>query len=149
VIQPLLNASGLEFVGEIGYPAKDDFLGNAAALLFPISWPEPFGIVMIEAMACGTPVIAFPMGAVPEIVEDGVSGYMVSDEQAAVEAIRNIEQLDRKRVRKHFEQHFTADRMALDYLKIYERMVSRKKAPLTASSGVLNWMKLPSASNTT
>jgi len=149
VIRPLLNAPGIEFVGEIGYPEKNDFLGHAAALLFPISWPEPFGIVMIEAMACGTPVIAYPLGSVPEIVADGVSGYIVSDEEGALEAIRNIKKLDRKRVRKHFEQHFTVDRMALDYLKIYERMVSRKKAPLTASSGVLNWMKLPSASNTT
>jgi glycosyltransferase involved in cell wall biosynthesis len=149
VIRPLLNVPGIEFVGEIGYPEKNDFLGKAAALLFPISWPEPFGIVMIEAMACGTPVIAYPLGAVPEIVADGVSGYIVSDQQAAVEAIQNLEKLDRRRVRKHFEQHFTVDRMALDYVKIYERMVSRKKAPLTASSGVLNWMKLPSASNTT
>jgi len=149
VIEPLLHAPGIEFVGEIGYPEKNDFLGNASALLFPISWPEPFGIVMIEAMACGTPVIAYPMGSVPEIIVNGVSGYIVSDEEAAVEAIKNIDRLDRKRVRKHFEQHFTADRMALDYLKIYERMVSRKKAPLTAPSGVLNWMKLPSASNTT
>jgi glycosyltransferase involved in cell wall biosynthesis len=149
VIQPLLDSSGVEFVGEIGYPEKNEFLGNAAALLFPIAWPEPFGIVMIEAMACGTPVIAYPFGSVPEVVEDGVSGYLVSDQAAAVDAIKNIDQIDRKKVRKHFDQYFTADRMALDYLKIYERMVSRKKAPLTASSGVLNWMKLPSPSSST
>ena len=149
VIQPLLDGSEVEFVGEIGYPEKNDFLGDACALLFPIAWAEPFGIVMIEAMACGTPVIAYPFGSVPEVVEDGVSGYVVSDQAAAVDAIKNIHQIDRKKVRKHFEHYFTADRMALDYLKIYERMVSRKKAPLTASSGVLNWMKLPSPSSST
>jgi glycosyltransferase involved in cell wall biosynthesis len=149
VVQPLLNDTDIEFVGEIGYPEKDDFLGNASALLFPIAWPEPFGIVMIEAMACGTPVIAYPFGSVPEVVEDGVSGYIVSDQAGAVSAVKQIEKIDRRKVRKHFENNFTADRMALDYLKIYERMVSRKKAPLTASSGVLNWMKLPSPSSST
>lgn len=149
VIQPLLGSADVEFIGEIGYPEKNEFLGNAAALLFPIAWPEPFGIVMMEAMACGTPVIAYPFGSVPEIVEDGVSGYLVSDLAGAVEAVRQIGKIDRKKVRKQFENHFTADRMALDYLKIYERMVSRKKTPLTASSGVLNWMKLPSPSSST
>jgi len=149
VIQPLLGRADVEFIGEIGYPEKNEFLGKAAALLFPIAWPEPFGIVMIEAMACGTPVIAYPFGSVPEVVADGVSGYLVADQAGAVQAAKQINRIDRKQVRKHFEQNFTADRMALDYLKIYERMVSRKKAPLTASSGVLNWMKLPSPSSTT
>jgi glycosyltransferase involved in cell wall biosynthesis len=149
VIAPLLKTSDVEFVGEIGYPEKNDFLGNAMALLFPISWPEPFGIVMIEAMACGTPVIAYPFGSVPEVILDGVSGFIVSDQTSAVEAIKNIHKIERKAVRKHFEQRFTADRMALDYLKIYERMLNRKKVPLTASSGVLNWMKLPSPSSST
>jgi glycosyltransferase involved in cell wall biosynthesis len=149
VIQPLLGSADVEFIGEIGYPEKNEFLGNAAAFLFPIAWPEPFGIVMIEAMACGTPVIAYPFGSVPEVVKDGVSGYLVSDISAAVEAVKKIGQIDRKKVRKHFENNFTADRMALDYLKIYERMVSRKKSPLTASSGVLNWLKLPSPSSST
>jgi glycosyltransferase involved in cell wall biosynthesis len=149
VVQPMLNHADIEFIGEIGYPEKDDFLGNAAALLFPIAWPEPFGIVMIEAMACGTPVIAYPFGSVPEVVEDGVSGYIVSDQASAVSAVKQIDKIDRKKVRKHFENNFTADRMALDYLKIYERMVGRKKAPLTTSSGVLNWMKLPSPSSST
>ncbi|HKW19118.1 MAG TPA: glycosyltransferase family 4 protein [Terriglobales bacterium] len=149
VINPMLDSKEIEFVGEIGYPDKNEFLGNAKALLFPIAWPEPFGIVMIEAMACGTPVIAYPFGSVPEVVVDGLTGYTVSDQVAAVEALRNIEKLDRKKIRKHFEQHFTADRMALDYLKIYERMASRKKLPLAASSGVLNWMKLRSPSSST
>jgi len=149
VIQPLLGSANIEFVGEIGYPEKNEFLGNAAALLFPIAWPEPFGIVMIEAMACGTPVIAYPFGSVPEVVADGISGYVVSDLAGAVDAVKQIGKIDRKKVRKHFESNFTADRMALDYLKIYERMVGRKKTPLTASSGVLNWMKLPSPSSST
>lgn len=149
VIQPLLGSADVEFIGEIGYAEKDDFLGNAAALLFPIAWPEPFGIVMIEAMACGTPVIAYPFGSVPEVVQHGVSGFLVHDLASAVGAVKQIGQIDRKKVRKDFENKFTADRMALDYLKIYERMVSRKKTPLTASSGVLNWMKLPSPSSTT
>src|SRR5205823_12566022 len=140
VIQPLLT-DDIEFIGEIGYPEKNDFLGNASALLFPIAWPEPFGIVLIEAMACGTPVIAYPFGSVPELVEDGVSGYVVPDQMNAVEAVRGIERIDRRKIRKHFENNFTADRMALEYLKIYERMVNRKKTPLTATSGVLNWMK--------
>ena len=139
----------MEFIGEVGYPEKNDFLGNADALLFPISWPEPFGLVMIEAMASGTPVIAYPLGAVPEVMADGISGYLVPDLNGAVEAVKKIDQLDRRKVRKHFEQHFTADRMAKNYVKIYERLVSRKKAPLAASNGVLNWMKLTSPSNTT
>jgi glycosyltransferase involved in cell wall biosynthesis len=145
----LLGSADVEFIGEIGYSEKNEFLGNAAALLFPIAWPEPFGIVMIEAMACGTPVIAYPFGSVPEVIEDRVSGYLVSDLAGAVDAVKQIGKIDRRKVRKHFENNFTADRMALDYLKIYERMVSRRKAPLTASSGVLNWMKLPSPSSTT
>ena len=148
-IRPLLDGPNIEFVGEVGFPQKNEFLGNAAALLFPISWPEPFGLVMIEAMACGTPVIAYPFGSVPEVVAEGVSGYVVPDMQGAIEAVKKIDRIDRKKVRKHFEQHFTADRMAQEYLKIYERLVSRKKTPAAASSGVLNWMKLTSPTNTT
>src|SRR3989442_895025 len=140
-IRPLLNGPDIEFVGEVGYPEKNRFLGNAAALLFPISWPEPFGLVMIEAMACGTPVIAYPFGSVPEVMANGVSGFIVSDLKRAVGAVNKIDKIDRKKVRKHFEQHFTAERMAREYLKIYERLVNRKKAPLAASNGVLSWMK--------
>ena len=153
-IRPLLKLPGVEFLGEIGYPEKNKFLGEAAALLFPICWPEPFGIVMIEAMACGTPVIANPFGSVPEVVKEGVSGYMVRDLQSAVEAVSNIARLDRKKVRKYFEQNFTARRMTQDYLRIYERLVEKrmageKKTPLTVDDGVLNWMKLTSPSSTT
>lgn len=148
-IRPLLAAPDVEFLGEIGYGEKNQFLRNAAALLFPIAWPEPFGLVMIEAMAVGTPIIAYPFGSVSEVVVDGVSGYIVSDLEGAVEAVRQLDRLQRKNVRKHFEQRFTASRMTLDYLRVYERLISRKKAPLAASPGVLNWMKLPSPSSTT
>ena len=148
-IRPLLNSPDIEFLGEIGYPEKNQFLGEAAALLFPICWPEPFGIVMIEAMACSTPVIAYPLGSVPEVIKDGVSGYIVPDLQSAVAAVGNLDKLDRKNVRRHFEQHFTAARMAKDYLRIYERMTTRKKAPMKVNDGVLNWMKLTSPSSTT
>jgi glycosyltransferase involved in cell wall biosynthesis len=148
-IKPALDSSDIEFIGEIGYPEKNEFLGQASALLFPICWPEPFGIVMIEAMACGTPVIAYPFGSVPEVMKDGVSGYVVPDLDSAVEAVKKIDQLDRKKVRKYFEQRFTAARMTQDYLRIYERMVTRRKAPLTIANGALNWMKLTSPSSTT
>jgi glycosyltransferase involved in cell wall biosynthesis len=149
VIKPLLKHPLIEFVGEIGYPEKCDFLGNAAALLFPIQWPEPFGIVMIEAMACGTPVIAYPRGSVPEVIEDDFTGFIVSDSKQAVEAIRNIEKFNRRNCRKRFEQRFTDVRMAQGYLAIYERMVQGEEAPLAVTDGVLSWMKLESPSSTT
>jgi glycosyltransferase involved in cell wall biosynthesis len=136
-------------VGEIGYPEKIDFLGNAAALLFPIQWPEPFGIVMIEAMACGTPVIAYPRGSVPEVVEDGLTGFTVSDSKQALDAIRCVETFNRRNCRKRFEQRFTDSRMTQDYLAIYERLVQREEAPLAVTNGVLSWMKLESPSSTT
>ena len=148
-IRPALDSADIEFLGEIGYPEKNEFLGNAIAMLCPVSWPEPFGIVMIEAMACGTPVIAYPFGSIPEVVSDGVSGRIVSDVGSAVKAIQEIGSVNRKRVRKDFEQRFTANRMTQDYLKIYERQLNRKKAPLAVADGVLNWMKLTSPSNTT
>jgi glycosyltransferase involved in cell wall biosynthesis len=148
-IRPLLNSPNIEFLGEIGYPEKNQFLGEAAAVLFPICWPEPFGIVMIEAMACGTPIIAYPFGSVPEVMQDGVTGYIVADIESAVEAVDKLARLDRRKIRKYFEQRFTASRMTADYLRIYERMTNRKKAPLAVRDGVLNWMKLTSPSSTT
>jgi glycosyltransferase involved in cell wall biosynthesis len=148
-IKPLLNSSNIEFLGEIGYPEKNKFLADAAALIFPIAWPEPFGIVMIEALACGTPVVAYPFGSVPEVIQHGVNGYLVSDVESAVHAVQESRNLDRRKVRKSFEQRFTASRMTQDYLKIYNRLLSRKKAPLTVADGVLNWMKLTSPSSTT
>ncbi|MFZ1110476.1 MAG: glycosyltransferase family 4 protein [Rhodomicrobium sp.] len=120
VIEPMVKASPLvEFVGEIDERQKADFLGGAIALLFPIDWPEPFGLVMIESMACGTPVIAFRSGSVPEVVDDGVTGFVVGNVEEAVEAVGRIREIDRATVRAGFENRFTVERMARDYLKIY------------------------------
>ena len=132
-IEPLLRDSLVEVVGEIGDREKDEFLGNAYALLLPIDWPEPFGLVMIEAMACGTPVIAYREGAVPEIIEEGNTGFIVEELEDAVEAARRIPKLSRKRCREVFEQRFTVTRMANDYLRVYERLIDRKqREPLEA-----------------
>lgn len=120
VIEPLVaRRSNVEFVGEINEQRKADFLGNARALLFPIDWPEPFGLVMIEAMACGTPVIAYAQGSVPEVIDDGVSGFIVEDIEGAVAAVGRLDELDRARVRERFEERFTVERMAHDYVSIY------------------------------
>ena len=124
-IEPLLGYDGVQSIGEIGETAKNGFLGDAAALLFPIDWPEPFGLVTIEAMACGTPVIAFRHGSVPEIVEDGVTGFVVDNEDEAVAAVTRLDRLDRRRIRARFEQRFSARRMALDYLRIYGLLCGR------------------------
>ena len=121
-IAPLLRHSGVEYVGEIGDDGKDEFLGNARALLFPIDWPEPFGLVMIEALACGTPVIAYRRGSVPEVLEDGVTGFIVDELDDAIAAARRIDQLDRRRCRELFDTRFTAARMARDYLAVYETL---------------------------
>lgn len=141
IIKPLLNEPGVEFVGEIGYPYKSDFLGGALAVLFPINWPEPFGLVMIEAMACGTPVIAYPFGSVPEIVENGITGFLVPDAESAARALRNVSSIDRKICRQTFENRFSAKRMTDDYLTIYQRLIADKPEPLTLSDGVPVWMK--------
>ena len=125
VIAPLLRNPLVEFVGEIGEREKDEFLGNAHALLFPIDWPEPFGLVMIEAMACGTPIIAYRGGAVPEIMEQGHTGFVVEALEDAVKAVRRVPQLSRKRCREVFEKRFTAARMARDYVHIFERLIKR------------------------
>lgn len=119
VIKPLLCAGGVEFIGEIDERRKATFLGQARALLFPIRWPEPFGIVMIEAMACGTPVLAFRAGSVPEVIDEGVSGLIVDSVPEAVRKMGTLLNLDRARVRRQFEARFTARRMAEDYVQIY------------------------------
>ncbi len=123
---PLLQDPLIEFVGEIGEADKGPFLGDALALLFPIDWPEPFGLVLIEAMANGTPVIAFGRGSVPEIIEDGLSGFIVDSLDAAVAAVPLARQLDRSAIRRRFEQRFTAERMVYDYLRIYDRVLTRQ-----------------------
>ena len=123
VVEPLLGEPLVEFVGEISEGEKVDFLENAYALFFPIDWPEPFGLVMIEAMACGTPVIAYRSGAVPEVMEEGYTGFIVEELKDAVEAVRRVPELSRKRCREVFEQRFTATRMAHDYVRVYERLI--------------------------
>ncbi|HEY1783438.1 MAG TPA: glycosyltransferase family 4 protein [Roseiarcus sp.] len=123
MIKPLLTKPNVEFIGEISDAQKSEFLSNAFALLVPIDWPEPFGLVMIEAMACGAPVIAFNRGAVPELIEDGVTGFVVEDETSAVGAVRHISRLSRTMIRRRFEERFTARRMARDYLAIYRDLV--------------------------
>jgi glycosyltransferase involved in cell wall biosynthesis len=129
-IEPLLAQADVEFIGEIADHQKAQFLGNAAALLFPIVWREPFGLVMIEAMACGTPVVAFNIGSVPEILEDGLTGFIVNSEAEAVEALQEISRLDRSRIRAEFERRFTAQHMAQNYLKLYSRLAkNRRSAP--------------------
>jgi glycosyltransferase involved in cell wall biosynthesis len=127
VIKPQMDTSLVEYLGEIGEGEKDEFLGNAYALLFPIDWPEPFGLVMVEAMACGTPVIAYHHGAVPEVVVDGVTGYIVQTLEEAIEAVRKVGQLDRARIRRIFEERFTAQRMTQDYLKVYEQLLAERR----------------------
>ncbi|MGK2286305.1 glycosyltransferase family 4 protein [Pedomonas sp. V897] len=123
IIAPMVRVySNVEYIGEINEQQKADFLGNARALLFPIDWPEPFGLVMIEAMSCGTPVIAFRCGSVPEVIEHGVSGWIVDSVDEAVEAVGKIDQLDRAAVRAAFEERFTVERMARDYLEIYRNL---------------------------
>jgi glycosyltransferase involved in cell wall biosynthesis len=128
-IEPLFRDPLVEYIGEIGEGEKADFLGNARALLFPIDWPEPFGLVMIEAMRCGTPVVAWNRGSVPEVIDDGVTGFVVADMDAAVAAAEKAVELDRRRVRAAFETRFSAERMAADYLAVYKRQIGRKARP--------------------
>jgi glycosyltransferase involved in cell wall biosynthesis len=133
-IEPLLAQADVEFIGEIGEHQKAEFLGNAAALLFPIAWREPFGLVMIEAMACGTPVVAFNNGSVPEVLENGVTGFIVNSEDEAVRAVHDISRLDRGRIRTEFERRFTAQHMAKNYLKLYSRLVKSRRPASAAYS---------------
>jgi glycosyltransferase involved in cell wall biosynthesis len=132
VIAPLLRDPLVEYVGEIGEKEKNEFLGHAYALLFPIDWPEPFGLVMAEAMACGTPVIAYRRGSVPEIIEEGVTGFIVHDLEEAVRAAKRIPTLNRSRCRQRFEERFSAARMVRDYLVSYHRLVEGSSATKVA-----------------
>ena len=139
-LKPLFAEAKVEFLGEIGEGDKGSFLGDAAALLFPIDWPEPFGLVMIEAMACGTPVVAFRRGAVPEVMRDGVSGYVVDTIDGAVEATARALELPRKRCRAYFEGRFSAPRMANDYVAVYERLLA---AGSTGGTRTVGWAWSP------
>jgi glycosyltransferase involved in cell wall biosynthesis len=123
-IQPEIDGTRVELVGEVDERGKQPFLSDAAALLFPIKWPEPFGLVMIEAMACGTPVIAYRAGSVPEVVDDGVTGFIVENEAEAVRAVKELARIDRRKVRARFEERFTSDRMARTYEAHYRRLLA-------------------------
>jgi glycosyltransferase involved in cell wall biosynthesis len=124
-IRPMIDGDQIEMIGEIGDAEKPVFLSGAKALLLPIDWPEPFGLVMIEAMACGTPVLAFRCGAVPEIVDNGVTGQIVDTEEQAIRQLPQLLALDRRAVRRRFEQRFSATRMAKDYLQVYRSLMKR------------------------
>jgi glycosyltransferase involved in cell wall biosynthesis len=132
IIAPLLKDPLVEYVGEISDNEKDEFLGNAYALLFPIDWPEPFGLAMIEAIACGTPVIAYRRGSIPEVIEDGVTGFIVDGLEAAITAVERISTLSRNYCRRVFEQRFSVSRMAEDYLALYQRLIDSKRTPIYA-----------------
>ena len=131
-IAPLLSQPHVEFVGEIGERDKSEFLGQASALLFPIDWPEPFGLVMIEAMACGTPCVAWRAGSVPEIIHEGSDGFIVESMDEAVAAVHRAADLDRARVRAQFERRFPVERMTRDYLDIYRRMATSRAGRVAA-----------------
>jgi glycosyltransferase involved in cell wall biosynthesis len=133
-VYPLLDAPDVEFIGELSEHKKGDFLRNARALLFPICWPEPFGLVMIEAMACGTPVLAFDHGSVREVVDDGVTGRVVKTFEESLLALPDVMQLDRRKVRRRFEKRFSASRMAQDYVKIYHRQLIQSRSDRHARS---------------
>jgi glycosyltransferase involved in cell wall biosynthesis len=122
-IEPFLDGHRVEFIGEVNEREKQNFLGNAMGLLFPIDWPEPFGLVMIEAMACGTPVIAWRRGSVPEIIEDGVTGFIIETETEAIEAVKRLRDLDRRQIRSAFERRFTARHMAESYRHCFEQLL--------------------------
>jgi len=133
-VKPVLALSPhVEFIGEINDGQKQDFLGRARALLFPISWPEPFGLVMIEAMACGTPVVAFNSGSVLEVMDDGLTGYVVDDVAGAVAAVKKLDRLFRPSIRSRFEERFSAGAMARDYLNIYKRLANSDEAVALAA----------------
>ena len=123
-IEPLLDHQLVEFVGEVDRAAKQKLLGDAYALLFPIDWPEPFGLVMVESMACGTPVVAYRAGSVPEVIDPGLTGFIVESVDQSVEALKKIQSLDRRLCREVFERRFSSGRMAVDYLKIYEKLLT-------------------------
>ena len=128
VIEPMLAHPLIEFLGEIGDEHKGEFLGNARALLFPIDWPEPFGLVMIEAMACGTPVIAWRCGSVPEVIEDRRTGFIVESMDEAIEAVEAVGQLNRGAIRAAFERRFSSRAMARQYVELYERLLGERLA---------------------
>jgi Glycosyl transferases group 1/Glycosyltransferase Family 4 len=148
-IEPLLEHPLVDFIGEIGAEDKNEFLGQAIALLVPINWPEPFGLVMIEAMACGTPIIAFRRGSVPEIVVDKINGFVVDDADSAVRAVKRLQEIDRDTCRSYFEHCFTAKRMARDYVSIYTQLIQNRSSSITLNKEIAQWAHSTSSSSTT
>jgi glycosyltransferase involved in cell wall biosynthesis len=134
-IKPLMSLPFVDYIGEIADAQKSEFLSGAIALLTPIDWPEPFGLVMIEAMACGTPVIAFNRGSVPEVIDEGVTGFVVEDETSAVAAVSQLANLSREGVRQRFDERFTARRMATDYLEVYRELGEQASPRLRLATG--------------
>ena len=128
-IKPMLDQPGIQFIGEIDEIGKARFLGEASALLFPINWPEPFGLVMIEAMACGTPILAFANGSVTEVIDEGITGSIITSIDSAPRALRNVLSLDRRKVRQRFDERFSSARMARDYVAVYEKIISKRRHP--------------------
>lgn len=132
-IRPMLGAPGVEFLGEIDEASKAEFLGGAFALIFPIDWPEPFGLVMLESMACGTPVIAYRSGSVPEVMVDGQTGFVVDDDPQALAALRRIDTLDRAACRRAFDERFSVERMAHEYLRTYRSLILAEQLEASAA----------------
>jgi len=127
-IEPLMDHPLVEYVGELTDAEKDDFLGEAYALIAPFDWPEPFGLVFIESLACGTPVLAYRRGSIPEIIDDGVTGFVCDHLGKMADAVKRVSLLDRHRCRQAFEERFTVERMVQDYLKVYEHLISDTEA---------------------
>jgi glycosyltransferase involved in cell wall biosynthesis len=144
-IEPLLDNPLVDCIGEIDDEGKQELLSNARALLFPIDWPEPFGLVMIEAMACGTPVVAFRRGSVPELIEDGVTGFIVENVEEAVAALTKLESFDRRRCRQTFERRFSVTRMTEDYLRVYQRVIDGQRATAVDYRGSIAELVAPAA----
>jgi glycosyltransferase involved in cell wall biosynthesis len=134
-IDPQIDGDQIQLIGEVNDQTKRQFLAGAAALQFPIDWPEQFGLVMIESLACGTPVIAFNSGSVPEVLDEGITGFVVPGEAEAIQAIARLSELDQRQVRRHFEKRFTIRRMAQEYLRHYEALSDRTPAKLVLTSG--------------
>jgi glycosyltransferase involved in cell wall biosynthesis len=131
-IEPQVDNEAIQLIGEVDERGKQPFLAGATGLLFPIKWPEPFGLVMIEAMACGTPVIAYRAGSVPEVLDEGVTGFVVDGEEEAIQAVKNLARIDRRKVRARFEERFTSDRMARAYARLYQQLA--KAVPQAAAA---------------
>jgi len=138
-IEPLLSDPLIEFMGEITDAEKNEFLGNATALVCPYDWPEPFGLVLIEALACGTPILAYRRGSIPEIIEDGVTGFISEGLDEMTAAVQRIPEIDRRRCRKTFEQRFSAERMAQDYIRVYEQALGNTCERGAETTNFISW----------